>query len=264
VRRAQRRGAAAARRGAGALVVAWFALPMVPVVVWAVAARWPFPGVLPTRWGLDGWVEAWDQSAGTAALASLGLGVLVAAIATPIGAVAGWTLSWHWNRFDRLVTAVLLIPVAVPPFAVVMGLSAVSLRAGVPPFGAVVTVLVVAAIPYTTYVMRAAFATYDRSVEDVARTLGAPPRTVLGVRVRLVAPALAASTFLAFLIGWSDYVVTLVVGAGQLVTLPLLLGASASGSGNDPTTAALSLLAVAPPLALLVVATGLSRRRARR
>jgi putative spermidine/putrescine transport system permease protein len=69
---------------------------------------------------------------------------------------------------------------------------------------------------------------------------------------------------LAFLIGWSDYVVTLVLGAGQLVTLPLLLGASASGSGNDPTTAALSLLAVAPPLALLVVATGLSRRRARR
>jgi putative spermidine/putrescine transport system permease protein len=264
VRRAQRRGGAAALRVAGALVVVWFGLPMVPVVVWAVATRWPFPGVLPTRWGLGGWAKAWDQGAGTAALASLGLGVLVAAIATPIGAAAGWALSGHRVQFDRFVTAVLLVPVAVPPFAVVMGLSTVSLRAGVRPFGAVVTVLVVAAVPYTTYVMRAAFATYDRSVEDVARTLGAPPRTVLGVRVRLVVPALAASTFLAFLVGWSDYVVTLVLGAGQLVTLPLLLGASASGSGNDPTTASLSLLAAAPPLVLLVVATGLSRRRARR
>lgn len=237
---------------------------MAPVIVWAVAARWPFPGVTPTRWGLAGWVVAWGQGAGPAALASVGLGVLVAAIATPFGAVAGWALSWHPVPFDRVVTAVLLLPVAVPPFAVVMGLSSVSLRAGVRPFSAVVSVLVVAAIPYTTYVMRAAFATYDRTIEDVARTLGAQPRTILAVRLRLVVPALAASTFLAFLVGWSDYVVTLVLGAGQLVTLPLLLGASASGSGNDPTTAALSLLAVAPPLALLVVASGHSRRKARR
>jgi putative spermidine/putrescine transport system permease protein len=264
VRRAQRRGAPAARRMAGAVLIAWFAVPMVPVVMWAVAARWPFPRVLPTRWGLDGWAVAWDQGAGPGALASLGLGLLVAAIAAPIGAAAAWALTSRPVRFDRLLTAVLLVPVGVPPFAVVMGLSTVSLRAGIPPFGAVVTVLVVAALPYTTYVMRAAYATYDRSVEDVARTLGAAPRTVLGVRLRLVGPALAAAAFLAFLVGWSDYVVTLVLGAGRLVTLPLLLGASASGSGNDSTTAVLALLAAAPPTVLLVLATVLSRRRARR
>ncbi len=258
------RGATVARRAAKVAVVAWFVLPMVPVAVWAVAARWPFPNVLPTRWGLVGWAAAADQGAAAAARVSLGLGLLVAAIAVPAGACAAWALTSRVRRVDRLVTAVLLAPVAVPPFAVVMGLSTVALRAGVPSLAAVATVLVVGALPYPTYVMRAAYASYDRRVEDVARTLGAAPRHVIGVRLRLVAPALAVSAFLAFLVGWSDYVVTLVLGAGRLVTLPLLLGASASGSGNDPTTAVLALLTAAPPAALLAMTTVLSRRRARR
>ncbi|MGM0385319.1 MAG: hypothetical protein ACQERF_04965 [Actinomycetota bacterium] len=58
----------------------------------------------------------------------------------------------------------------------------------------------------------------------------------------------------------SDYVVTLVLGAGRTVTLPLLLGASASGSGSDPTVAALALLAILPPL-LLLLAVSLTRRK---
>lgn len=264
VRRVEPRGAVRARRGMGVLLGLWFAVPVLPVLLWAFADRWPFPAVLPARWGLSGWVAAWDQGAGVAALHSLALGAVVAAIATPAGAAAGWALAVHRVPLSRWVTAALFVPVAVPPFAVVMGLSTVSLRAGIPGAVAVVAVLVVAALPYTTYVLRAAFASYDRSFEDAARTLGAPPVAVLGVRLRLVVPALVASGFLAFLVGWSDYVVTLLLGGGRLVTLPLLLGASASGSGNDPTVAALALLTALPPLILLVAATRLSRRKAPR
>ncbi len=263
MRRVESRAAVGARRGMGALLAVWFAVPVIPVLLWAFADRWPFPDALPTRWGLGGWAAAWDQGAARAALHSFALGAIVAAIATPAGAAAGWALAVHRIPLARWVTAALFVPIAVPPFAVVMGLSTVSLRTGVPGAGAVVAVLVVAAIPYTTYVMRAAYASYDRSYEDAARTLGAARPAVLRVRLRLVAPALGASAFLAFLVGWSDYVVTLLLGGGRLVTLPLLLGASASGSGNDSTQAAMALLTAVPPLLLLVVTSRLSRRKAR-
>lgn len=256
------------RRRAGRLLglaasLLWIVVPAAPLVLWAFADRWSFPAVLPTDWGLDGWREAVDAGAVPAAARSFGLGLIVAALATPAGGMAGRALALHHVRFSRLVEVLLLVPVAVPPFAVVMGLNVVALRTGVPGTVALVLVLVVAAIPYTTYVMRSAYAGYDRGYEDEARTLGAAPRDVLlRVHLPLAAPALAAAAFLAFLVGWSDYVVTLLVGGGQLLTLPMLVGALASASGNDAVVAASSAAAVLPPLLLLVL-TGLLARRGR-
>jgi putative spermidine/putrescine transport system permease protein len=164
--------------------------------------------------------------------------------------------------FSRTVTVALALPVAVPPFAVVLGLSTVSLRWGIPGGAALVLVLVTAALPYTTFVMRSAYAAYDCGFEEEARTLGASPATVLRrVHLPLVLPALAVSGFLAFLTAWSDYVVTLLLGAGRLVTLPQLIGAAAAGSGNEPTVAVLSVLTLLPPMLLLVAVSRLSGAR---
>ena len=60
------------------------------------------------------------------------------------------------------------------------------------------------------------------TIEDEARTLGADPRSVLlHVRIPLLARPLSAAALLAFLVGWSDYIVTLLVGGGQVVSVPL-------------------------------------------
>lgn len=165
----------------------------------------------------------------------------------------------------KVVGAVLLLPVAVPPFAVVMGLSTVALHLRLPAGAAVVAVLTVAALPYATFVMWSAYASYDHGFEQEARTLGASSRqALLRVHIPLVAPALAASAFLAFLVAWSDYVVTLLLGGGAMVTLPLLVGALSSASGNDATVAAASLVALAPPLLLLATTGTLARRGVQR
>jgi putative spermidine/putrescine transport system permease protein len=68
-----------------------------------------------------------------------------------------------------------------------------------------------------------------------------------------MAPALARAAFLAFLVGWSDYIVTLIVGGGQLVTVPIITASLAAGVGNDSVVAVLSLAALIPPVALLIV-----------
>ncbi len=254
------------RRGGALLIAAvLLALPGVPVLVWAFAERWPFPAVVPASWGLSGWDAAWAQGAGPAVLRSLALGLLVSAVATPLGALAGRALALHRVPWRRLVTLVLLAPIAVPPFAVVLGLGTLTLRAGVPGPVTLVAVLVTSAIPYTTYVMHAAYARYDHGFEEVARTLGAAPWDRLRrVQLPLVSPALLTAAFLAFLVAWGDYVLTLVLGAGRFVTIQQLLGATASGSGNASTVAVLALATGAPPVLLLGAVSLISRRRRNR
>lgn len=256
-----RPGGRALRVTLAGLLAVWFALPLVPLLLWSVANRWSFPAVLPTEWGLDGLATALAQGGVSAFGRSFLLGLAVAVIATPLGAMAARALTMGRVPAARLVSAVLLAPLALPAFVAVMGLTIVLLRAQVPAPAAVLLLLVAAALPYTVYTMRVAYAAHDLAYEDEARTLGASAAHVLRrVHLPLVAPGLARAAFLAFLVGWSDYVVTVLVGGGTLVTLPLLVGSYAAGVGNDAVVAVLSLAAIVPPLVLLLALGRFGRR----
>ena len=235
-----------------------------PLVIWAVTDAWSFPAALPQDWGVRGWREAWGSGLGPALLRSSALGLGVAVIATPLGAMTGRVLGWRLTRYPRVVVAMLVLPLLLPPFAVAMGLDVVILRLGVPSVLAVLAVLVVFALPYTTAVCTAGYARCSPSLEEQARALGASAREA---RWRVVLPALRPSllvaALLAFLVGWSDYVVTLLLGGGRFITAPVLLGSAANGTGNQPVVAVLGLATAIPPMVLLLV-LGRHRLRARR
>ncbi len=258
-----------AHRLARLSLVVWFLLPVTPLALWAGADRWSAGSSVPQRWGVSGWAAA---GAGEAALRSAVLGVSVALITLPAGGLAAWALTFGRLRRGRLVGAILLAPVALPPFAVVMGLNVLLLRARVPAPIGVLLVLSVAAMPYVIFPLWTAYGAYDVAVEDQARMLGAHPAAVVRIiRLPILAPALATATLLAFLVGWSDYIVTLLIGGGQFVTLPLLVAAAAAGTGNESTVAAISVAALVPPLALFAsvralrpTESGPTRRRAAR
>lgn len=256
------RATAGLGRGLGrGLLALWLVLPLVPLLLWAAADRWSAPAVLPQEWGSSGLADALDAGAAGGLLRSTLLGLAVAALATPLGALAGRALADREVPLRGAVLAVLLTPLVLPPFAVALDLDVLLLRLRVPPEAGVVVVLTVAALPYTVIVMRAAYAALDRGFEDEARTLGASAwQAVRAVQLPLLAPALAGAAFLAFLVGWSDYVVTLLVGGARLVTLPLLLASSAAATGNDAQVAVLALSSALPPLALLAVVGALGRR----
>lgn len=254
-------GALATPRGVGkwvrvavtALLLAWFVLPFLPLLLWSFADAWSYPSPLPTQWGMQGIDDAAGFGLVPAFGRSLMLGLVVAIVATPLGALAARALTFGSVPLPRTVAALLLAPIALPPFAAVLGVNVVFLRAYVPPVVGVVVVLVVLALPYTTFVMRTAYGAYDRAFEDEARLLGASRAEVLRrVHLPMIAPALARAAFLAFLVAWSDYIVTVIVGGGELVTLPLVVAAAAAGLGNDAAVAVMSLSAIIPPILLLL------------
>ncbi|WP_082096348.1 ABC transporter permease [Demequina flava] len=243
-----------ARQGLALLLIVWFALPLVPLVLWGLAEQWSFPARLPTEWGLGGVSSALAAGGAEAFARSLTLGLTVATIATPLGAVAARGLVNGWAPMPRTLTALLFSPLLIPAFVAALGTNILLLRAHVPPVMGLVLVLVAMAVPYTAFVLRTAYAAHDVGYEEEARTLGASRRRVLWqVHIPLLTPALARAAFLAFLVGWSDYIVTVFVGGGQVVTLPLVTASAASGVGNDAVVAVLSLAAILPPVVLLAV-----------
>jgi len=74
------------------LLALWLVVPLVPLVLWAAASRWSGTAPLPQDFGVDGWQEALDTGVIAALVRSGLLGVAVALIATPLGAMAGRAL----------------------------------------------------------------------------------------------------------------------------------------------------------------------------
>jgi len=94
------------------------------------------------------------------------------------------------------------------------------------------------------------FAERTGELEEAARTLGANPwQAFLRVTLPGVLPGVAVAGLFAFLISWRQYVLTLLIGGGNVVTLPMLLFSAASG--NDPVITSALALAVPAVLALV-------------
>jgi putative spermidine/putrescine transport system permease protein len=138
-----------------------------------------------------------------------------------------------------------------------MGLNILFLRLGLAgsPLG-VVLVHLVPVLPYAIFALVGVFARYDEGYEQQARSLGAGPLYALWhVTLPLAGPGIVVAALFAFLVSWSQYVLTLLIGGGRVSTLPMLLFAAVAG-GNPASIAALALIFAAPPL----VAIGLAAR----
>lgn len=249
------------RLGVGLLVAAVL-LPVLPLVVGSVAGTWRYPDVVPgrlTRRGLD---LVLDGEVVSATATSLLIAVTVAALACAIGLSAGRAIGLYRFRGRRLVQFLLLAPVIVPGLAVTLGIQVFFVRYGLADTVlGVVLVQLMPTVPYAATLLGAAYANLDVDYERQARTLGSGPlRTFLTVTVPLLRPALVTTALLTFLISWSEYILTLLIGGGQVTTLPLLLFA-AIGSADRTAAAALGLLVVLPPvLIVLLVARRLRGR----
>ncbi|WP_200261733.1 ABC transporter permease subunit [Streptomyces sp. HSG2] len=247
-----------------AAAAVWTAAPLLPLLLWAFAGRWVYPALLPQEISAREWSRVADPEAPviTALGTSLGLALTTAAGATLLGALAARGLVLHRPPASDAIRLALLAPVLVPPFALAVGVQEVFVRVGLSDhLAGVALVHLVPALPYAVLVLLGAHATYDPREEQAVRTLGASRAAVLRhVTLPALAPALTAAATLAFLVSWSEYLMTVLVGGGVVTTLPLLLFSTAAGSGNRTATAVLGLLVVVPPVLLFTGASALLRR----
>jgi putative spermidine/putrescine transport system permease protein len=144
----------------------------------------------------------------------------------------------------------------MPGIAVIMGIHVLFIKYGLADtLPGVILVHLIPTTPYAVMVLSSVFANYEVDFEDQARVLGASPvRTFLRVTVPMILPGVAVAALFAFLISWNQYVLTLIIGGGRVITLPLLLFSFAQ-SGDNAIAAALALVFLGPAIAILILTT---------
>ncbi len=247
------------RHTAAAAMITWVLLPFLILVIWSVSTRWFYPQLWPAGWGLRAWQYVFGIAGSqilSGLIQSLLVALVTAVISVIIGVPAGRALGLYNFRGKDAISIILMLPVIVPPLCVAMGLHLWFLKLGLTEtFYGVVLVHLTFCLPYSVFVMWGVFSNYNPDYEDQARSLGADSwRLISRVMLPLTLPGIVVAGLFSFLLSWSQYLSTLIIGGGRVTTLPILLFAL-MGSGDRPVAAAVSIVFIAPAFLALLFST---------
>ncbi|MFD2673276.1 ABC transporter permease [Marinicrinis sediminis] len=222
------------------LILILVTLPLVPLFLGAFSLRMPWPQLIPDSWSLRAWTYMFSSSSGTgeAIITSIGIAMIVTLINLILAIPAADALSRYQFKGKRWIEAVLYAPIIIPAFVSVMGMHLTFIRLGLTEsvFGVVLAHLS-PSLPYMIRALMISFGTLGFEWEEQGRMLGAGRfQRFRWIVLPHILPGIIAGSGLSMLVSLSQYLITFLVGGGQVVTIPILLFPFASG--GDPTIAA--------------------------
>ena len=203
------------------------AVPLAVLILWSVTERWPWPALLPESLSLRTVEELLFGSAKLPRLlwSSITLGLTVAVLGTVIGVLTARAMELYEFRGKGLVRFGSLLPLLVPGTVFAMGIQITLIRLGLSDtIAGVVLVHLTAALPYCITIMTDVTRAVGARLEEQAMVLGAGPcRAFFETTLPGLLPGLLSSMSMGFILSYSQYFTTLMVGGGRVKTIALVL-----------------------------------------
>lgn len=172
------------------------------------------------------------------------------ALASTVASFAlGVPAAYALNRWPvpgaRAIEAALLSPFILP--ILITGLALLQFMAAMRMRDAAVNLFighVLVTLPYLVRTVTASLKQVDRSLEEAALTLGAPPWKVFWlVTVPQILPGIAAGCLFAFMVSFDDFPISFWLGDAETMPLPIYLH-NAMNKVFDPSVATMSSLMI--------------------
>ena len=199
-----------------------------------------------------------------AALASLLIAVVSAALATVLGTLAALALTRFRFRgrlpFAAMIYAPLVMPEVITGLSLLLLFVAIDLDRG---FLTIIVAHTMLTMCFVTIVVQSRLATFDRSLEEAAMDLGCPPgRTFFAVVLPVIMPAVVAGFLLAFSLSLDDLVIASFTTGPGATTLPIRIYSEVR-LGVKPEINAVCTIFIAVVAAAVVAASMIEKSRSR-
>ena len=208
----------------------------------------------PESWSFR-WYESyfssseWMRSTRTSLLVAF----LTTLIATPLGSLAAYGLTFTSARVRNASQLLVVIPILVPVILIAIGVFHLYAKLGL---NYTITGIVIAhtslALPFVIITVLAGLKNYDFNQELAARSLGASrPRALLTITLPQVKFSIQTGALLAFITSLDEVVVSMFVSGGENATITRRMFNSLRDQ-VDPTIAAISTCLIFVSISALV------------
>ncbi|MBQ6900446.1 MAG: ABC transporter permease subunit [Firmicutes bacterium] len=202
-------------------------VPVLLMVLWSFVQRWPWPLLLPEDYSMRTIRELLFGSANAFHLivSSVSLSMTVALLGTVIGTLTARASEFYTFRGKSLIRFASLLPLIVPGTVLAMGLQIVFIRLHLTDTVAgVILIHLVSSLPYCITIMTDATRALGPQLEEQAIILGANSFKAFWLAsFPNMIPAFLASLNMGFIISYSQYFTTLIIGGGRVKTIAMVL-----------------------------------------
>lgn len=229
--------------------------PLIVLFLWCIAKRWPWPSIVPTEYNLRAIIYFIESNNSlTVLLYSIWLSFIVTVITLLISLPAARALGLYEFKGKGFFKLLVLSPLIISPVAVGIGIQVFFIRIGLAnTFLGVVLVHLIPCLPYGIRILTNVFEILGESMESQARTLGASKiQTFFYVTLPLISPGLISAAALVFIVSFSQYFLTFIVGGGNVVTFSMIMFPFIQ-SGDRMIAACYSIVFIVSTLILLLI-----------
>ncbi len=230
------------------------ALPVIFLVMMSFSGNWQWPFILPRSMSFRAWKYVMGTSSGTwtSILTSLKIALGTSLINILLAIPAGNALGRYNFPLKRTIEIFIMLPILVPPVVILMGMHRTFMYLGLTEsITGVIIAHILPTLPFMIRALQISFSILGYKWEEQAMLLGASPYLRFRCIVfPFILPGIVAGTALTVLISMSQYVITLLIGEGQVITLTMHMFPYLQG-GDQATGSAYAVLFAIVALFLL-------------
>lgn len=237
--------------------------PLAVIILWSFSKIWPWPNLLPKTFGLRGFKYIFNPANNSLKILvfSVGLSTVVTVITLLVSIPAAKALGVYNFKGKKLFKVLVLAPIIVPSVSVAMGIHVTFIRIGLAnTFMGVVLVHLIPCIPYGIRILTDVFEITGESLEMQARVLGANPfQTFTRVTLPMLGPGLLSAGSMVFIVSFSQYFLTFLIGGGKIVTFSMLMFPFIQ-SGDRMMASVYSIMFIVTTLIILLAMENMVKR----
>ncbi|WP_075654398.1 ABC transporter permease [Pseudochrobactrum sp. B5] len=204
-----------------------------------------------------------NQGLKDAAWVTLRVGVLSATIATVLGTLGALALTRYTRfrgrtLFSGMIYAPLVMPEVITGLSLLLLFVAVGFDRG---FWTVTLAHITFAMCFVAVVVQSRLVSFDRSLEEAAMDLGAPPvTTFMKITLPIILPAVVSGWMLAFTLSLDDLVIASFTSGPGATTLPMKIYSQVR-LGVTPEINAVCTLLIGLVATCVIIASVVNKRR---
>lgn len=246
------------------LTVIIILFPMTLVLLLSIFSYYRYPLLFPDKFTLGLWknIIMGNSQFYISVLNSIVIGTLNGILATLVGVMTARALVKYKFFGDRFIKIFFSLPLFIPSIALFMGVHLMMIKLHlINSITGVVLAHMLVSVPYATNIFISFFKGINPDMENVARTMGCSQiRIYLKILLPLLAPGIYLSFSIGFLISFSEYFSTFLIGGGKVRTLSSMLYPYIS-NGDTGNAAVLGVIFILVNISVFFIADFLSHKK---
>lgn len=202
-------------------------IPTLTILLWVFVERWSWPDFFPRTYSLRAIKEILGRTDEfiPLLLSSVLISTVVSLLSVIIGVMTSRALILYEFKGKSIIFSMTMLPFLIPTTVFALGIHVVFIKWGLnyTVTGVIISHLIFS-LPYATVLLMDGTKGIGNKLEEQARVLGASTyESFFKVTLPLLIPVILSAYSMAYIISFSQYFLTLLIGGGNIKTFTIVM-----------------------------------------